>query len=284
MKTTTGRPETGAEPMRTKRTGIKLVEPQSSTKLAREWDQIGPYRDQLISSGRDLSYRHILLPSMTEMMAGVLGGTARVLDAGCGTGTFLVELASSYRSATFVGVDPSPKSIEVACEKKTLANCEFRCCTVEQLAAEPTSAATFDAVVANMLLQNVAEFREVLTACGELLRPGGIFVFAVSHPCFWPRYWGYDEEPWFEYDKELWVEAPFRTSLSTNPSATLRTTHVHRPMNAYVNGLTDAGLFVDLLSEPMPDDGVEGAYPVAWEFPRFLIGRARRGAAAPDAR
>jgi hypothetical protein len=54
----------------------------------------------------------------------------------------------------------------------------------------------------------------------------------------------------------------------------LCTTHAHRPLSAYLNGFRQVGLVVDEIREPMPDQRV--AYPVAWEFPRFLTGRCVR--------
>ena len=261
--------------MQTKRDSVEVVDPRSSVQLAEEWDKIGPHRDALIASGRDLSYRHILLPSLLELLSESLTGGHCILDVGCGTGTFISELATNYPNINFTGIDPSTVSIKTAMDRRQARpNCEFKVMSVEDLGSTLKEPFYFDAIIANMLFQNVANLSDVLKSCGSLLKPTGILVFAVSHPCFWPRYWGYDEEPWFEYDKEIWIDAPFKTSLS--PRTHLRATHVHRPLHAYINGLHTAGFLIDRMAEPMPDDGVEGAYPVAWEFPRFLIGRANR--------
>jgi len=263
--------------VKTKKTGIKLVDKQTDEGLAAEWDKLAPYREELISSGRDLSYHRILSPSLRSMLTDLAEFPARVLDVGCGTGKFLETLAIDNPTGRFVGIDPSSTSINVATSRpKPSDNIEFRACSAEDFATDDSRHGTYDGVIANMLLQNVADLDDVLAACRLLLKAGGVFIFAISHPCFWPRYWGYDEEPWFEYDKELWIEAPFRTSLSATVDPTLRTTHVHRPLHRYLNGLGNAGMTLEKIAEPIPDDGIEGAYPVAWEFPRFLIGRARR--------
>jgi SAM-dependent methyltransferase len=210
-----------------------------------------------------------------ELLSGSLADGNSVLDAGCGTGTFISELSVEHSKVSFVGVDPSMVSIKTAEKRRRPGtNCVFRTASVEDLLSVRGEPVYFDAVIANMLLQTVGNLTAVLKSCSSLLKPAGVFVFAVSHPCFWPRYWGYDEEPWFRYDNEIWIEAPFRTSLS--PRSQLRATHIHRPLESYVNNLSDVGLVLDKLTAPMPDDDVEGAYPIAWEFPRFLIGRARR--------
>jgi 2-polyprenyl-3-methyl-5-hydroxy-6-metoxy-1,4-benzoquinol methylase len=159
---------------------VRLVESRSSDRLAAEWDQLASHREELIASGRDLSYHHVLLPSLTELLGSLAAG-GRVLDAGCSTGMFLSQLADEHSEVDFLGIDPSANSIGIArARRPDLANCDFRVMTVEQLAA--SSRGEFTAIIANMLLQNVASFGDVMAACASLLAPGGTFVFAVPHP------------------------------------------------------------------------------------------------------
>jgi SAM-dependent methyltransferase len=251
----------------------RRVEARDSDQLAAEWDKVAADRDQLIAEGRDLSYSHILLPALLGLSGEWLVPDSCILDAGCGTGKFAAELASAYPRCRVVGIDPSELSIEIASSKRPATdNLRFEQTTAESFGArvDPHS---FDLVIANMLLQNVSSLAGVLDACARALRSGGALVFAVPHPCFWPRYWKYEKEPWFRYDREIWVEAPFRTSLS--PENGLTTTHTHRPLQQYFAAFRAAGLAVEELVEPYPDQGVEGEYPTAWEFPRFLLGRCR---------
>jgi 2-polyprenyl-3-methyl-5-hydroxy-6-metoxy-1,4-benzoquinol methylase len=253
-----------------RRSEARLVGPRSERELAGEWDKVAAERDSLIEEGRDLSYLYILLPALRKLSDRWLRPGVRVLDVGCGTGKFAAELAEECSKTDVVAIDPSGSSIEIAKEKRPeLANLIFERSSVESFAGRRRG--HFDLILANMLFQNVASLDSALEACAELLAPGGALVFAVPHPCFWPRYWKYDEEPWFRYDCELWIEAPFRTSLS--PEAAVTTTHTHRPLGRYISALYGVGLCVEELVEPYPDAGLEGAYPLAWEFPRFLLGR-----------
>lgn len=257
--------------MSRRRSRVRPVQPRSEEFLASEWDKVAGDRDTLINDGRDLSYLYILLPALRKLSDGWLIPEGRVLDIGCGTGKFAAALAADYSESEVVGIDPSRISIEIAAERRnSLANLRFFPISAEDFSGSG-HAGQFELIVANMLFQNVARLDEVLAACVKLLRPNGALVFAVPHPCFWPRYWKYEKEPWFKYGRELWIEAPFRTSLS--PDATLRTTHTHRPLSGYVNAFRAAGFFVDEIVEPYPDEGIEGEYPIAWEFPRFLLGR-----------
>ncbi|MFG2042508.1 class I SAM-dependent methyltransferase [Dactylosporangium sp. NPDC048998] len=267
------RPATEAAAMTSNRLRPRRVEPRTSDELAAEWDRVAADRDQLIVEGRDLSYSYILIPALLQLSAKWLMPGHRILDAGCGTGKFASELARDHPECQIVGIDPSPSSIDIADHKRSgVANLQFRQQTVEGFATE-VERQSFDLVIANMLLQNVSSLPSVLNACAQMLDANGAFVFAVPHPCFWPRYWKYEKAPWFRYDREIWIEAPFRTSL--NPDNPVTTTHTHRPLYGYFNAFTAAGLVVEEITEPYPDEGIEGQYPIAWEFPRFLLGRCR---------
>ncbi|WP_405646217.1 class I SAM-dependent methyltransferase [Streptomyces sp. NBC_00019] len=254
---------------------MRKVESQGSERLAEEWDKLAADRDALISEGRDLSYHHILLPALHGLSASTLEKAGRILDVGCGTGKLAAELAERYPRCEVVAIDPSPRSIDIACSKgDSFEDVTFHCASIEDYSASMESP-SFDLVIANMLFQNVASMPDALKGCVEVMKPGGTLVFAVAHPCFWPRYWKYENEPWFRYDQEIWIEAPFRTSLS--PHETLTTTHTHRPLSSYLTTFSQAGLCLEELVEPYPDEGIEGEYPIAWEFPRFLLGRYRKG-------
>ncbi|MEU6673456.1 class I SAM-dependent methyltransferase [Streptomyces sp. NPDC046853] len=255
---------------------MRKVEARRGRELAEEWDNLAADRDAMIGKRLDLSYHHILLPALYELSAQALATDAHILDVGCGTGTMATELAEKHPGCDITAIDPSPRSIEIAKQERgEFANVMFRCASVEDYAKGPVAESSSDLIIANMLLQNVASLSDVLDACVRVMKPGAALVFAVAHPCFWPRYWKYEKEPWFRYDTETWIEAPFRTSLS--PGGTLTTTHTHRPLSAYLNAFAATGLSLEEMVEPYPDQGIEGEYPIAWEFPRFLLGRYRKG-------
>lgn len=256
---------------------IEAVDPRSPDELVQEWDALASHREQLIASGRDISYRHVLLPSLRELIMKYLEPGARVLDVGCGTGTFLTELAAEHPKVQFVGIDPSSKSIEIASRRReAVDNCKFHAVSIEDFSAgrRDSTGTAFDVIIANMLLQNVASLHTALSACVHAMTESAVLVFAIPHPCFWPRYWRYEEKPWFSYTDETWIKAPFRTSQFNGRKR--RTSHTHRPIKAYIHSFTQVGLLLEDLQEPMPDPGVADAYPAAWEFPRFMLGRCVR--------
>jgi SAM-dependent methyltransferase len=251
------------------RSQARPVGPKSSKQLAREWDRIAEKRLEQVEKHVDISREFVLLPSIWSLLPeGQLG---RVVDVGCGTGQLTSLLAA--RATETVGVDASRVSIELARKRygRGGTKARFVHSTIEDYAAgNPPS---FDVAVANMVLMTMADLKSGLIAIAALLRDQGLFVFTITHPWFWPTYWGYDREGWFSYGKEIFIEAPFEISLAESLDVT---THVHRPLAAYVESLADSGLVMDSCLELMPEPGVEARYPTPWRFPRFLATRCVR--------
>ena len=106
-----------------------------------------------------------------------------------------------------------------------------------------------------------------LSAAAGLLSTNGSFIATITHPWFWPQYWGYADAHWFNYEKETILEASFRISGEITDYVT---THVHRPLSRYLKSLSQAGFRVDRVFAPFPSEQVQTLYPARWKFPRFL--------------
>ncbi len=252
-----------------------LVSRRETAELAAEWDAICVSRDDAIRSGSDLSYDLVLTPHLMDMYSKAMPSDAdslSVLDAGCGSGALSERLADGQPTPDVVGIDPSRNSIRIAQRRVGAGRLTFSQSTLESFAAQAPS--RFDAVIGNMLLQNVSDLGAVVDAAFRALKPGGYFFFALPHPCYWPRYWNYDSASWFSYWDEQWIEAPFRTSLGGDGG--LVSTHVHRPLEAYVSCFLRAGFRLSEIREPFPPAGTELKYPRPWRSPRFLLGSLQK--------
>lgn len=245
---------------------FKLVSQMDMTTVVSEWDALAPVRLNQIVSGADLTYNHILLPTILEMIPNERMLT--VLDAGCGVGVLSARLNALHHRVT--GVDPSQRSVELA-KSNFGQGIHFVAESIEQHAA--IFGERYDLIVANMVLMDVPSLDDFLASTAKLLAQRGQFVFSITHPAFFPIYIGYWNEPWFEYSKEMAINSPFH--ISTQPECPLWSTHVHRPLSMYARAFHRVGLAMTEIREPMPQPDVEALYPGPWRFPRYLIGSCR---------
>ena len=97
----------------------------------------------------------------------------RILDIGCGGGLLCEPMARL--GADVVGVDAAPRNIPVAqvhADQSGLA-IDYRVGTAEALAA---AGEQFDVILNMEVVEHVADPLGYLTACRQLLRPGGLHI------------------------------------------------------------------------------------------------------------
>lgn len=244
-------------------TEIKPCSVKTHADLVREWDRLADERHRQIASGEDLSFHHVVVPTTWRLLDGA--DRTLVLDIGSGTGEFTLQLARS--SEMVVAVEPSKASMALArrlCQG--VANVRYVETSLEEAGSLLDEAGATTAV-AVMTLMTAPDLRGLAKALAGLLRSHARFIATLTHPCFWPRYWGYEREPWFRYDRETFIEAPF---VISKRQTDLRTTHIHRPLEHYLTVFAEEGFALEALAEPMPTPDVQRLYPRPWEFPRFL--------------
>ncbi|KIT16676.1 bifunctional 2-polyprenyl-6-hydroxyphenol methylase/3-demethylubiquinol 3-O-methyltransferase UbiG [Jannaschia aquimarina] len=98
----------------------------------------------------------------------------RILDIGCGGGLLCEPMARL--GASVVGVDASGSSIPVARQHAETSGLriDFRQASAEDLVA--AGEAPFDAILNMEVVEHVADPQSFLTACADLLRPGGVMI------------------------------------------------------------------------------------------------------------
>lgn len=246
---------------------LRKNDAKAFAEIISEWDTLAPVRYRQITSGEDVTYSRVLVPNVLSLLAGQKIKT--VVDAGCGVGC-LTGLLADYANEV-IGVDPSAQSIKMA-RIHFGEGVRYFVETLEDYSKKFSQSG--DLVIANMVLMDVLDLNSFLAAVRNVLRPNGRFIFSTTHPCFWPRYYGYADEPWFKYDQEIIIEGSFK--ISSEPDCPLQSTHVHRPLSKYMRALRNAGLLVEKLDEPLPSVEVEAFYPAPWAYPRYLVGLCRR--------
>jgi ubiquinone/menaquinone biosynthesis C-methylase UbiE len=120
--------------------------------------------------------------------------SARVLDAGCGSGSMSRLVALTYPRVEVIGVDVRQQYLDFARSRaraEDIRNLQFRSADVFAL---PFADATFDVVWTKYLLQWLKDPKRALKELRRVTRPGGIVVscdfagFAIRHSPVTPEF------------------------------------------------------------------------------------------------
>lgn len=225
--------------------------------IVTQWDLIAEERFLQINNGEDDSFSNVLVPNIITLLSNKK--YENILDVGCGNG-ILTRKLSSY-STNIIGIDLSKKNIEIAKLHNRNDNVQFHVVDAEKYYSDTK----FDCIVSNMVLMDAMNVDIILKNLSKLLNQSGDFIFSITHPCYWPIYWDYFKEDWFDYNKELIIENNFRVG---EKSTSYKTVHFHRPLEFYIKVLKNNDFTIEEMKE------LKGRN---FNLPRFLLVKARRG-------
>lgn len=256
---------------------------------ARElWEAKASFWDDYVGSEGNDFHRELVAPAQRRLLD--LQPGESVLDVACGNGQFTREMARV--AGRVVAFDVSPTFIERA-RKHTreagIKNVEYHLLdATNEAAVVALGEGQFDAMVCTMALMDIPVIEPLMRAAQRVLRPGGRFVFSVTHPCFNQTGAHMVEE---EEDREgrlvavLGVKVVEYATARASRGAGIRGEPVshyyfHRPLSAFLGACFDAGLVVDGMEEPVFTARDGERRPFDWrnyqEIPPVLAVRARK--------
>ncbi|MCC7372839.1 MAG: methyltransferase domain-containing protein [Chloroflexi bacterium] len=191
------------------------------------------------------AYEHTAFKALLPDLTG-----RRALDLGCGTGQWTAYLAECG-AAEVVGVDLSERMLAVARRDRAHPRVTYQRASMEEAAFPPEC---FEVVISSLAFHYVEDFAALARRIASWLTPGGHLVFSNEHPVYLSR-----------ATPEGWVRDAAGTvthwALSRYGEEGLReeswimdgVRKYHRMVSTILNDLTDAGLIVERVEEPMPD-------------------------------
>lgn len=179
----------------------------------------------------------------------------RVLALACGHGRIARELAR--RGGRVTGTDISGNLLDKARAAEATEPLGITYRQLDVTAQEALDGEKFDAVACNHGLADIDDLDDALRTVARVLRPGGVFVFSILHPCSpgwdedapssWPHRGGYHAEGWW---------------LAQNPGIRGRVGSNHRIISTCLNSLTRYHLTIEHLAELMPGPRHQPVTPV----------------------
>jgi 23S rRNA-/tRNA-specific pseudouridylate synthase/SAM-dependent methyltransferase len=252
------------------------------------WEPVADWFDSLIDARGHDHYRAQILPGALRLAR--VGPGTRLVDLACGQGALCH--AAAEQGATAVGVDASPRLIELAARRARKAGPRFLVGDARDLASLELEAGTFDVATCVMALANIDPLGPVLRGAAALLRPGGALVIVVSHPAFRAARqtsWGFEDDapggP-IQYRRVDGYLSPAQARIVANPGQVahgkpaVETWTFHRPLQDYARALAGAGFVIEVLEEwpslrtSQPGGRADAENRARREIPLFLALRA----------
>jgi SAM-dependent methyltransferase len=204
-------------------------------------------------------------PVMYELLSDVAG--KRVLDAGCGPGSYVAWLLA--RGAMVSAFDSSPKMVELARQRVGSA-VEVRQADLNH-PLDFLRDRSFDVVLSALVLDYVEDWDAVFAEFSRVLVPSGLLVISVYHPFFLDlKVEANIEDSYFAVQQleEDWL--PFGLTIPA----------YRRPLGSMAGSLWNAGFHIERIIEPRPTEACKEAYPQHYEtlskHPVFLCMSARK--------
>ncbi len=205
---------------------------------------------------------YVSYPAILDSIGDIEG--KKVLDLGCGSGALTSLIAE--KGADVTGVDVSEEWIERCRAEYDMPNLRFIVADGSNLADFKDS--SFDFVVMNMVLLNVASSEKVKSIFSEVarvLKSGGELIFSDLHPiCLAVGKTSTEEQEFGEGFSYFRDGGEYRSKVMLTDGSTIEFSDIHWTIDSYSKWVSGAGMYIKRIIEPEP---VNGSPPPLDEYP-----------------
>ncbi len=199
------------------------------------WEENAEFWDEQMGDESNYFHRDIVRPKVEEFLE--INSNDFVLDIACGNGNFSERMAEN--GASVIAFDYSSKMVELAIKrrKKVLDKVNFSVCDATNYSEmiKLKQDRLFTKAVSNMAIMDISEITPLFKAVYEMLEDGGIFVFAMHHPCF-------------TYENDDYFTACINKGVAIEGQPALQN-YYHRSLTDVFNTAFAAGFVIDKFYE-----------------------------------
>ncbi len=268
--------------------GEEIAFPEFSQEVKQVWNHNSSYWDGYMGEGNDF-VEVLCWPAIQEFL-NVQPGQS-VLDIACGNG--LTSRRLGRLGARVVAFDVAEEMVRFAQKRTTSNDGDIRYLVHDANDArlvELLGEASFDSALSNMALFDMAEIEPLFHSLSRVLKPGGIFVFSMMHPCF-------NQAHSVPYCERAEIEGEEVTTFGVRVSGYMTPTmfkgralagqplpqpYFHRPIHSVLNVGLRAGFVLNGIEErAFPPTHPPGRREVSWgpnfsEIPPVIVFRLQR--------
>jgi len=212
-------------------------------------------------------HKHVINPTLLDLLGNVKGKAA--LDVACGEGHFSRKLAEQAKGdIQITGIDASKKLIDIAQKKNEPFSHCIRFLLGDASRLDQLLSNSFDVVVCNMALMFIKRYEETIQEVARVLKPQGIFVLSILHPCFLTpgSGWILEDSPGGKKGKRIgWKTDNYHLGLVYHGIMavcdTKETYYFCRTLEDYFRALRKGGFVVEDLREPLPPKELMERHP-----------------------
>jgi SAM-dependent methyltransferase len=201
---------------------------------------------------------HVLMARFRAVLGDRLLG-ARVCDVACGEG-YLGRYLICQGAREVIGIDVSRALIEAARQRSDSLNLIYQVDDAHTL--HTMADASVDVVVSQLALMDIADHRQLFQAVRRVLKPAGVFVFSLLHPCFEGRPFHLPDDPPVLLDERgvplAYLIRRYATEGFWQSGGDGVRGHMgayHRMLSTYLNDLLQCGFRLERLEEPVLKGG-----------------------------
>jgi 2-polyprenyl-3-methyl-5-hydroxy-6-metoxy-1,4-benzoquinol methylase len=259
------------------------LSPHDETRAA--WNANAEIWDARMGDEGNDFFRILQWPVITEFLNVQPG--QKILDIACGNGLTSRKLAEVGADVT--AFDFSVELIKLAKARANSPHISYHTLdATDENVLLTLGERTFDSALCNMALFDMAEIEPLFCALPKLLKPGGCFVFSITHPAFNNASCTHLVEEVFDEGQLKTVYSvkishyitPYQqrgVALRNQPKAQF---YFERPLQDYLNLGFKYGFVLDGFAERAFPPETPASHPLSWggqfsEIPPVLVARMR---------